>query len=142
MPKKPIGDSLNTAHQKNAVIDALEQSLGVVTRACKIANVGRRTFYEWMGKDPDFAQRVREVENIALDFVESQLFKQIKEGNTAATIFYLKTKGKKRGYVEKQNINVNVGTGIGDLPDADLEERVLQLTQTNLIEIPGESKEG
>ena len=34
----------------------------------------------------------------------SQLHKQIKDGSTAATIFLLKTKGKKRGYVERQEI--------------------------------------
>ena len=32
---------------------------------------------------------------------ESQLHKQILKGNTSATIFYLKTKGKNRGYVER-----------------------------------------
>ncbi len=42
-----------------------------------------------------------------MDFAESQLYKQIKEGSTAATIFYLKTKGKKRGYIERQEIEHN-----------------------------------
>jgi len=31
--------------------------------------------------------------------------KQIQEGQTAATIFYLKTKGKARGYVERSEID-------------------------------------
>jgi len=30
----------------------------------------------------------------------------VKEGNPAATIFFLKTKGKKRGYIERQEIEV------------------------------------
>jgi hypothetical protein len=38
---------------------------------------------------------------MTIDFAESQLHKQIKEGSTAATIFFLKTKGKQRGYVER-----------------------------------------
>ena len=45
-----------------------------------------------------------DLKDVTLDFAESQLHKQIKEGNTTATIFLLKTLGKKRGYVERQEI--------------------------------------
>ena len=85
-------------------IKALEQSLGVVTVACKKADVPRSTYYKWLKEDELFAIEVRDIENVALDFAESQLHKQISENSTAATIFYLKTKGKKRGYVERQEI--------------------------------------
>ena len=86
------------------MIEALEKSLGVVTSACKNVGIGRTTFYEWLKDDIDFAQKVKDIDNIALDFVESELYKQIKEGSTVSTIFYLKTKGKKRGYIERQEI--------------------------------------
>ena len=33
----------------------------------------------------------------------------MKDGNTSATIFYLKTKGKKRGYIERQELELNSG---------------------------------
>lgn len=91
-------------HTKKALLNALEKSLGVVTKACKIAKVGRTTFYQYLKEDEEFAKQVKDIENIALDFAESQLHKQISEGNTTATIFLLKTKGKKRGYVERQEI--------------------------------------
>jgi hypothetical protein len=39
-----------------------------------------------------------------LDFAEASLFKQIKEGNTPATVFFLKCKGKSRGYSDKSEI--------------------------------------
>ena len=91
-------------HIKKALLDALEKSLGVVTTACKSVGVGRTTFYNYYNEDKDFAQSVDDIENVALDFAESQLHKQIQEGSTAATIFLLKTRGKKRGYVERQEI--------------------------------------
>ena len=86
-----------TEQHKKAVLEALEKSLGVVTTACKIAGVGRTQFYQWLKDDPEFSRQVEDVANITLDFAESQLHKQIKDGSVPATIFYLKTKGKKRG---------------------------------------------
>ena len=89
---------------KKQVVEALEKSLGVVTTACKQTGVNRSTFYEWYNKDEEFKKAVDSIGDIALDFAESQLHKQIKDGNTPATIFYLKTKGKRRGYIERQEI--------------------------------------
>ena len=65
-----------------------------------------------MKDDQDFENEVNDIQNIALDYAESQLHKQIGEGSTAATIFYLKTKGKKRGYIERQEI-----TGADGMPN-------------------------
>ena len=95
-------------HKKKALLEALEKSLGVVTTACKKVGVGRTMFYEYM-KDPLFKKEVQDLSEVALDFAESQLHKQIKKGNTAATIFYLKTKGKSRGYYERQELTGSVG---------------------------------
>jgi len=98
-----------TEQHKKAIIEALEQSLGVVTTACKKVGVGRTTFYQWVKDDLVFANDVRDISDIALDFAESQLHKQIKDGSTAATIFYLKTKGKKRGYIERTETDITTG---------------------------------
>ena len=92
---------------KKLILEALEKSLGVVTTAVKLVGIARSTFYKWMEEDQDFARKVKDVENITLDFVESQLHKQIKDGNTSSTIFYLKTKGKKRGYDERHQIEIS-----------------------------------
>lgn len=92
-------------HTKKALIEALEKSLGVVTTACKLVGIARSTFYEYVKDDPEFAEAVKDIDEVTIDFAESQLHKQIKDGNTTATIFYLKTKGKKRGYVEKTEID-------------------------------------
>jgi len=95
--------------KKESMIAALEASLGVVTTACKKLGLPRSTFYKWCKEDEDFMKEVQDIENIALDFAESQLHNQMKDGNTSATIFYLKTKGKKRGYIEKSELDITSG---------------------------------
>ena len=90
-----------TKHTKKRLLEALEKSLGVVTSACKIADVSRWTYYDYLKNDEQFAKEVEEIQNISLDFSESKLFEAISKGNLTAVIFHLKTKGKHRGYVER-----------------------------------------
>ena len=90
--------------KKKALIEALTQTLGVVTSACKSVDVDRSTFYKYINEDAEFAREVRDIQEIAVDFAESKLHEQIKDKNTTATIFFLKTKGKHRGYIERQEI--------------------------------------
>jgi len=99
-----MADSLG--HTKKALLAALEKSLGVVSSACKTAGISRDTHYRWLKEDPEYKTAVNELSEVALDFAESHLHKLIKDGNPAATIFFLKTKGKGRGYVERQEIAV------------------------------------
>ena len=98
---------LKTEVAKKLVLEALEKSLGIVTTACKKVGIGRTQYYQWLKDDEEFAKAVDDIQNIALDFAESKLHEQIGDGNTSATIFYLKTKGKKRGYIERSDINVS-----------------------------------
>jgi hypothetical protein len=88
------------ATRKKAMLEALEQHLGVVTVAAKYADVNRATHYRWLKEDAEYREAVEELANVALDFGESRLHNLIRSGNAAATIFFLKTKGKGRGYVE------------------------------------------
>jgi len=95
---------------KKAMIAALEQSLGIVTTACKSVGIERNTHYRWIAEDEEYKAAVDSIQDITLDFAESQLHKQIKDGEVTSTIFYLKTKGKKRGYVERveQDVSINL----------------------------------
>ena len=92
---------LHTKKNKKALIAALEKTLGVVTQACKLAGVSRETYYNYYNSDADFKKAADDTAEIALDFAESKLHKNIEAGKEASTIFYLKTKGKSRGYVER-----------------------------------------
>jgi len=90
-----------TLHNKKVLLEALDKSMGIVTTACKIAGLSRWTFYEYYKTDTDFKEKVDDISNLVLDFAESKLHKAIETGNITAIIFYLKTKGKDRGYVER-----------------------------------------
>lgn len=91
-------------HEKKKLLEALERSLGVVTTACKQAQIGRTTHYRWLKEDTEYRDAVEDLKEVAIDFAESKLHGQIADGNVTATIFFLKTQGKRRGYIETQDI--------------------------------------
>jgi hypothetical protein len=96
-----------TTASKQRMIDAMQTSLGVVTTACQVAEVSRSQHYDWMQTDPEYANKIKEVTEMCHDFVESSLFKQIKDGSTTATIFYMKCRMRERGYIEKMDVDLN-----------------------------------
>ena len=116
--------------KKEAMIQALEKSIGVVTTACKSVGISRDTHYRWMKEDEQYANQVQELSDVALDFAESSLHRQIQSGSTAATIFFLKCKGRNRGYIEKQDIDLNNTSG-PDLSDLSTEELIAILKETD-----------
>jgi hypothetical protein len=111
----------STPLRKKAMLEALEKTYGIVTKACKIVGIGRPQHYEWMKNDEDYRTAVEELDNVAIDHSESKLHELIEgvwmEGkededgnvevykqppNVAAIIFHLKCRAKKRGYTEKE----------------------------------------
>lgn len=95
---------------KHDFIDVMRKTLGNISESCKIVGIDRSTYYRWMESDKAFADSIDEVYERNTDFVETKLMKLINEGNPTAIIFYLKTKGKKRGYIEAQEIVGNKET--------------------------------
>lgn len=78
-------------------LTTLEQSLGNITIALKKSGIERDLYESWL-ENIFFKERIKQINESSLDFVEQQLMKQIQEGNVAAITYFLKTKGKKRGY--------------------------------------------
>lgn len=119
------------ARLKEAFLQAYQQSAGILQPACDAVGISRKTVWEWRNKDQVFADRYNEVTDIALDFAESALMRQINAGDTTAIIFYLKCKGKERGYIEKQKIEAAVNhTGMNVVvQDSETAERLNQIQQ-------------
>ena len=93
-----------TQEAKKKLIAALEKSLGIVTEACEKAELSRRQHYVWYKEDEDYRKSVDSIEGKYIDFAETHLKEQIEKGSTPATIFYLKTRGRKRGYNDTLDI--------------------------------------
>ncbi len=93
-------------HRKEDFLQLLEKNLGVISPTCRQLNMERQTYYNWIKKDSEFAQKCKEIQEVAVDFVESKLFENIANGDTTSIIFFLKTKAKHRGYNEKSTLNI------------------------------------
>jgi len=103
-PKKLSGNNAMII-KKKTLLAKLEENLGIVTKSCEALKIGRRTYYDWINDDPVFKEMVEDLKNVSLDFAESMLMNQMRSGNQSATIFYLKCKGRGRGYIERVDMD-------------------------------------
>lgn len=93
-------------------LELLENNAGNISKTCKASNIGRTTFYDWSKQSEHFKKEYENVMENLIDEVESSLMTNIKKGDTIATIFFLKTRGKSRGYIERQEIEHDVSEEI------------------------------
>ena len=112
-PTKPNKKTrLSTYSKKKLMLNALQGHLGLVTYATKEVGINRETHYRWYNSDPKYKKEVDEIPDRLLDIAESRLFGLMSEKDRLAIIFYLKTKGKNRGYVEKKEIEHSGEMGV------------------------------
>jgi len=108
------------ARRKSLLIQALKKSYGVVTVACDLVGISRHTYYKWYHNDDDFKKRADEAGEYGLDAAETQLHKNIKGGKEASLIFYLKCRGRSRGFIERgddSSLVVNITAGSEHSPE-------------------------
>ena len=84
---------------------ALTNNGGFVSQAAKKLNVSYQAIYKRIKNNKRLQEIKLTVEESNLDLAESKLLTQIRKGNLGAICFYLKCKGKKRGYIETQQMN-------------------------------------
>lgn len=88
---------MTLSKEQQKFINTLKRALGIVTVAIREEGIDRETYEEWLD-NPFFKAEIDKVDDSSLDYVENQLMSLIKEGNISAIQYYLKIKGKKRGY--------------------------------------------
>jgi predicted DNA-binding transcriptional regulator AlpA len=92
---------------KETFLEKFKETKGIISSACDAVGISRMTFYRWKKDDPEFADKCNEIEEASIDYVESKLIENIDQNKTSEILFYLKTKGKNRGYVERQEIQTD-----------------------------------
>ena len=95
MDKKPTVDDLKKRiEDKKGNIAAVARSLGV----------SRGTVYNWIDASAGCRQALDDARETMLDNAESILYEKVLQGSTPELLFFLKTQGKRRGYVEQNEI--------------------------------------
>ena len=81
--------------------------MGIMTAACKRYGIARKSIWEWRKKDPEFDAALLEVLEERKDFAESKMLQKIKDGDTVCILFYLKTQCRDRGYIERNELQLD-----------------------------------
>ncbi len=76
--------------KKDKFIEAYQSTNGNITDSASIAGIGRRTYYEWIENDNNFALQIMDSEANLNDEIRQVLISKAAEGDMTAVIFYLK----------------------------------------------------
>lgn len=117
----------NIQKDKNSLLESLKECSGIVTFACEKVGLSRQTFYRWYREDAEFKERVDAINELQIDVAEASLLKKIQKGDTTAIIFYLKTKGRSRGYTERREIVTPEGVEVKNFDISKLSEEERRL---------------
>ena len=91
--------------------EAIRNAGGFITVAAKQLNMSHPALSKRVKQSERLQQVLNETKEQYLDLAESQLIKAVKDRESWAICFYLKCKGKKRGYVEKQELDHSSSDG-------------------------------
>lgn len=86
------------------IIAALDAAGGFQTTAAKKLGITQSALSQRIKKSKKIKNAWLEIQEKYLDLAESKLLTKIRKGSLGAICFYLKCKGKQRGYIEQYQI--------------------------------------
>lgn len=92
------------AEDKRKFLIAFVKHKGIVKYTCAEVGINRSTYYDWRKNDVEFAQGCADAEEDAIDHVENKLHELIDDKDSIAVRFFMRCKGRSRGYVERTEI--------------------------------------
>jgi hypothetical protein len=107
------------------VAEALRNAGGIFSGAAQQLNCAPNTIANYVRASASLRDLLEELQEQHLDLAETKLIKLILDGDKTAIIFYLKTKGKSRGYSDRTEVTGANGapltTDVKELSDEELE---------------------
>lgn len=101
------------------IATALRETKGMIYLAAKQLQCVPQTIYNRLEKSPDLKSLHVALNGETGDTAELKLMQAIDDGQPWAIAFYLKTKGKHRGYVERQEISGSITQKLYDRVSPD-----------------------
>lgn len=83
---------------------ALKQASGNISQVANDLGVSRSTVNHRVQNNKKLQKIVEDAREELVDIAENMLKQKISQGDITATIFALKTQGKRRGYIERQEV--------------------------------------
>jgi len=133
------------------IIDALDGSMGFKSGAARILKCSVKTINNYINRFPEIKEHLEnEIDERRKDIVEGKILTGIQEGSVPLLIFYAKTQMKDRGYIERQqfdvnqrsiNVNVDLTPSSDNTQDAAI-ELFKQIAQENSRNKANENNEG
>ena len=97
------------------IVDALRDGMGIVTQAARKLKMQRTYIHKRIRDSPELKEALEDIREENIDLAESKLFEMIQKGDKIAIIFFLKCMGKKRGWVERQEMTGKEGAELGQV---------------------------
>lgn len=137
---------------KYNLLKALEKTLGNVKDACEMCKTSRTTYYNYLESDTEFADKVKQLDEDRIDFVESKMFQRIKgyehketkvfnykgkiitkdvirhyPPDSGLISFFLETKAQHRGYQKKTVIDTGNKDPFEGMTEAEIDEMLREV---------------
>ena len=116
--------SLRIKKMKELFIENYSKTLHI-SNSCKAAGYSRPTHYTYYENDMIYREKIDEAKEAFIDGVEDELYKLISKGQFSAIQYFLKSKGKSRGWADdtmtiKSEEPIHINYVVPDVETRDL----------------------
>jgi len=111
-PKPKITKLTNDREGIETLLEAIKGSAGIISTIAKRLEIEWHTAETRIQKYPEALKAFADEREGILDMAEATILTSIKQGDTGSAKWLLSTIGRKRGFTEKQEIEISGGISV------------------------------